>query len=154
MEFQEYIYNFFTKLLGETPNLQIEDTNDSLNIELSLDPDKSGIIIGYHGEVLSAAQLILSLSLQQQTGVWKPVRINVNDYRQKRQQALETLAADTATRVIKTGSPLTIRNLSSFERRIVHSALSNFTGVTTHSEGNPPHRVLIVSPAESIPDEA
>jgi spoIIIJ-associated protein len=148
MNIEEMIVYFFTNLLGGQPQLQIEQSEDSVNVNLTLDPSLSGIVIGYHGEVLSASQLLLSLMLQQRTGKWTPVRINVNDYREKRQQTLESLALDSADKVVKTQTAVIVRNLSSFERRIIHSALSNYPGIVTHSEGNPPHRVLIISPAQ------
>ena len=68
---------FFTDLLGFQPQLEITESQDQIDINLSLDPQDSGMFIGYRGEVLTAIQLILSLINQQQTDSWKPVRMNV-----------------------------------------------------------------------------
>lgn len=144
--FSSMVDQLFTSLLGFKPELELIDTEDQVNIALKLEPQDSGLLIGHHGEVLTSLQLLLALMYHQQTGDRKPVRLNINDYREQREQALQSLADSVAQKVLERKSPVSIGNLTSFERRIVHLHLSERTDVITHSEGEPPHRVLTVSP--------
>lgn len=143
---QDIITNFFAEILGEEPQLFINQDDTEISVDLELNPELSGVMIGYRGEVLAAMQLILSLIVQTHTGEWVPVRVNVNNYREQRAEALANLAQNTARRVLDSGTPLSIPNLSSYERRLIHSILSEIEGVASHSEGEGINRVLIVSP--------
>ena len=143
----QIINDFFSDLLGFESNPQIEATDDEIFVDLQLDPQFSGIVIGYRGEVLTAIQLLLSLMIQENHDNWLPVRVNVNDYRQQRQKALEELAQNTADKALKLQKPITLNNLSSYERRVIHTILSETPEITTFSEGEEPNRVLIISPA-------
>ena len=145
-DLQTIYTNFFADLLGFAPELELTDSKDQIDLNLSLDQRDSGMFIGYRGEVLTAIQLILSLINQHHTGSWKPVRVNVNDYRQRRQAALEAMADAALERALASGQPSTLTNLTSYERRIIHTHLASRDDVTTHSQGQPPRRDLIISP--------
>lgn len=138
--------DFFNNLLGYEPDLEIIDDEQEISINLNLSPEDSGMFIGYRGEVLTAIQLILSLIFQKHTSSWKPVRMNVNDYRQRREATLISMAESAATKALETQEPVSITNLTSYERRIIHAHLSQREDIITHSEGIPPKRYLIVSP--------
>lgn len=142
----QLISDFFSTLLGFTPELEIEHQDESIQVQLNLPPEESGVIIGYRGEVLNSIQLVLSLMTQSHFDDWYPVRLNINDYREKRNKAIENLAETTASRVLDTNQPVRLTNLSSYERRLIHTILSENDQITTHSEGEDPNRVLIVSP--------
>lgn len=142
------IKQFFYDILDEEPQITIEIAESEVNVELELAPEHSGIVIGYRGEVLAALQLILSLMVQESKEVWLPVRLNVNNYREQRAEALENLAHNTAQRVLDTDTPLSLPNLSSYERRLIHSALSEVEGVISYSEGSGYNRVLIIAPSD------
>ena len=143
----DFINQFFNLLLGFSPTINITETQDQMFVQLELDPPHSGVLIGYQGETLNAIQLLFSLVYQNHHQSWKPIRLNINDYRQKRQQSVETLANNIAAKVVAENQSISLTNLSSYERRIIHSHLSNDPSVSTHSEGEPPHRILIVSPS-------
>lgn len=138
--------DFFNSLLGYEPDMEIVDDEQEVGISLKLSPEDSGMFIGYRGEVLTAIQLILSLIYQKHSSSWKPVRMNVNDYRQRREATLISMADNAAMRALESGEPTTITNLTSYERRIIHSHLSQRDDVTTHSEGESPKRYLVISP--------
>ena len=144
----QLLQDFFYDLLGYEAEMEIDHKENEVHIQLELDPEQSGVVIGYRGEVLASIQLVLSLILQQHLEDWYPVRLNVNDYKEQRQKSLENLALNTADRVIETGSHFKLNNLSSYERRIVHATLSEHPEVTTFSEGDSPYRVLIIAPLE------
>ncbi len=144
--YDQQVTEFFTSLLGFDPELEVKHHPEEICIHVKLNPQDSGLLIGHHGEVLTALQLLLSLMQHQLADTRKPVRLNINDYREQRQQALASLADSIAQKVLDDGEPLSISNLTSYERRLVHLHLADRTDVITHSEGEPPRRVLVVSP--------
>jgi spoIIIJ-associated protein len=146
VDLQQTITSFFTDVLGQSPELQVNESPEEIEIHLTLDPSQSGAVIGYRGEVLSAIQLIISLIVQKHTGTWIPVRLDINDYRQLRAQAVETLAFNSAQKAIDTNQPVPLSNLSSYERRLVHTTLSDHPDVVTESQGEAPYRTLVISP--------
>lgn len=139
------ITSFFADLLGEEPDLVISQEGNEILVDLQLNPELSGLVIGYRGEVLTAIQFVLSLMVQSDNETWLPVRLNVNNYREQRSEALEMLARNTANRVLETGQALSLPNLSSYERRLIHSVLAEVPGVISYSEGEGRNRVLIIA---------
>lgn len=137
--------DFFKNLLGYEPDMEIVDDETEISINLNLSPEDSGMFIGYRGEVLTAIQLVLSLIFQKHSSSWKPVRMNVNDYRQRREATLISMADSAAERALESAEPAIITNLTSYERRIIHSHLSTRGDVETHSEGEAPKRYLVVT---------
>lgn len=148
MDTQKLVSEFFLEILGEEPEITVDEQDNEVHVDVQLNPEHSGIVIGYRGEVLAAMQLILSLMNQQSKGDWYPVRLNVNNYREQRADALENLARNTAQRVLDNGSALSLPNLSSYERRIIHNVIGDVDGVESFSEGEGQHRTLIISPIE------
>ena len=115
-------------------------------LKFQIETSDQGIVIGYHGETLAAIQLLLSLMIENQTGVWQQVSVNVGDYRQRREETLRSLALTTAQRVKFSGQPWPLPPLSASERRIVHLALADDPDVVTESEGDGPSRRVVVKP--------
>lgn len=146
MDDKDLIIKFFEDILEEEPDIEIDINDEEIYIDLQLDPEHSGVVIGYRGEVLTAMQLILSMMLQKDRTAWVPVRVNVNNYREQRAEALENLAQNTADRVLSNNQALSLPNLSSYERRLIHNYLSEVDGVESYSEGEGIHRVLIIAP--------
>jgi spoIIIJ-associated protein len=120
-----------------------------IHLNLELDEADTGILIGYHGDTISALQLLLSLLLYKQVGSWTRLVVDINDYRQKRSQVLEKLAQNTAQKVKFSNEPIALFNLNPFERRVIHTFLAEYPDVVTQSEGEGKNRHLIVSPAPS-----
>jgi len=126
------------------------DDNNIVNIDLQLDDADTGILIGYHGKSIAALQLILGILLYKQTKIWTRVIVNIGDYRQKRQESLETMAQNTAQKVKFSGEPIALFNLNPFERRIIHDYLSKNKWVVTESEGEGNNRHLIIKPKNDL----
>lgn len=142
-------------LLGVTPEeivVDIDETNGA-QIKLTFSPEETGILIGRHGDAISALQMILGLIVYRQTGVWQRLTVDIGDYRAKRTAVLETTAQETAKRVKFSHEPLALFNLNPYERRIVHLILSQDPGVVTESQGEGRNRHLIVKPASDLKDE-
>lgn len=122
----------------------------SINVQINLPEDQTGIFIGHHGEGLSSLQLVLSLILSQRLGEWHRVSVNINDYQERREDALRNLAESAAEKALSLKQEVVLGNLSSFERRIVHMHLEKNPEVTTQSQGEEPLRQLVVIP-KSLP---
>lgn len=135
--------DFLTRL-GIEGTVEVNtDETDAYRIHIST--EETGIIIGYHGKTLESFQMILSMIISKQLGAVKAY-VNVNDYREKREESLMYLAQRAAERVLETGRPVELTNLSPAERRVVHLTLSGDDRVETESEGEGNRRLLVVKP--------
>ncbi len=120
------------------------DEDNTYQAQINLEDQDSGILIGYHGDTIAALQLISGLMLYKQTKEWNRLIINVNDYRQKRQESLEKMAQDAAQKVKFSNEPIALFNLNPFERRIIHNYLNEYPEVVTESQGEGRNRHLVV----------
>lgn len=114
--------------------------------QVLIQTDKPGLVIGYHGETLSALQLFLGQHLRTQAGSWVNLSVNVNDYRERRQSALDSLADSVVIKVVATGLPHSLPPMPANERRLVHLHLADHPQVTTASEGLGRTRSVVISP--------
>lgn len=118
----------------------------SYQLNLQLSDQDAGILIGYHGDTISALQLIINLLIYKQQGQWSSLIVNIGDYRQKRAESLKKMALDSSQQVKLSGQPMALFNLNPFERRLIHEFLSKDPQVTTESEGEAKNRHLIIKP--------
>ncbi|HKZ35211.1 MAG TPA: R3H domain-containing nucleic acid-binding protein [Patescibacteria group bacterium] len=144
---------WLTKLFGhlgiEPKKISIsKDDTGTYQAQIDLPDEDAGMMIGYHGDTIAALQLLLGAAHfnEGEDKEWKRVVVNINDYRQKRQESLEQLAQDTAEKVKQSGQPMALFNLNPFERRLVHMALAKDKEIVTQSEGEGKDRHLIVAP--------
>ena len=134
-------------LMGVDPvSVTADTTDDGISVTVAVSDEESGLLIGYHGETLTAFQYVLGQILNRDTEVWKRVNININDYRDQREQQLRQMAINAADRAISTGDEIEMPYLTSAERRIIHMALADRDDITTFSEGEERSRRLVVSP--------
>ena len=103
-------------------------------------------LVGPNGETLDALQELTRLAVQQQTGSRSRLMLDVSGYRQSRRDELAKLAADTAARVAETGESVRLAPMNPFERKVVHDAIGAIEGVVSESEGEEPHRRVVVLP--------
>ncbi len=140
----------FLDQLGFGPEVVVTvnqtDGPDEVRYEVSLQTTQPALVIGYHGETLSALQLFLSQHLKSKTGEWLNLSVNVNDYRERRESTLSSLADSVAQRVISTGQPHSLPPMSAGERRTIHMHLADHPQVITTSEGVGRSRSVIISP--------
>ena len=120
------------------------DPQKSLEVELS--GDEMGVLIGKRGQTLDSLQYLISLVLNKGTGEYIRVKVDTENYRQRRRETLENLAKNIAYKVKRTRRPVSLEPMNPYERRIIHSALQNDKYVTTHSEGDEPFRRVVVTP--------
>ena len=117
-------------------------------IELALETENMGIIIGRHGEMLESLQVVLSLCVSKKLGRFMRVSVEVGDYKKNRTEYLLQLAEKTKERALDEGREITLSNLKSWERRIIHMQFSEDKDVVSESSGEGRDRVLVVRPRE------
>lgn len=121
--------------------------NDSLRtLEVDLSGDEMGVLIGKRGQTLDSLQYLISLVVNKGTNEYIRVKVDTENYRQRRRETLENLAKNIAYKVKRTRRPVSLEPMNPYERRIIHSALQNDRYVTTHSEGDEPFRRVVVTP--------
>ena len=104
------------------------------------------ILIGKEGRTLKALETLVKQKIQNETGIYYKINLDVSDYKDKIIKRLERLAKNSAKEVVRTKMPVTLDNMTSYERRIIHNVLTDFKGVTTESEGVEPNRHIIIKP--------
>lgn len=119
------------------------------SVTLDILGEDLGLLIGRRGETLSALQLITNLILSQKLHRWAKVAVDVEGYRQQREQSLKSLAQRMADRVRQERRPTMLEPMPPHERRIVHLALQDCPDVTTHSIGEGGERKVVISPKKS-----
>lgn len=137
---------FLAKVLetmGIDADINIKEEGKTLKINLS--GSKMGVVIGYRGETLDALQYLTSLVVNKgHDGEYKRVVLDTESYRAKREETLKRLARKTAIRVTKNRRAFRLEPMNPYERRIIHSALQEDRYVNTYSEGEEPHRRIVV----------
>ncbi len=120
----------------------------SASVVLNIEGDDLGILIGRRGQTLSCLQYIVRLIVGHQTKTWVPITIEVEGYKQRRYQALQTFAQHMAEQVEAKGAPFTLEPMPAYERRIIHLALAEHPAVTTESIGEGEARKVVILPRE------
>jgi len=138
--------NFLEDVLSKmNVEVEIEEVEDDEAILLKITGKDSGIIIGRRGETLDALQYLTSLAVNKQSDEYKRVTIDIENYRQKREETLVKLADRLSERVIRYRKSVTLEPMNPYERRIIHSTLQNNKLVETHSVGEEPNRKVVIT---------
>ena len=122
---------------------------DDETIELNLEGDDLGLLIGPKGATLAAVQDLARTVVQRTaTGTHEGrVRIDVSGYRQRRREALERFTQQVAGQVVESGTQKALEPMAAVDRKIVHDTVNTIDGVTTTSEGEEPRRRVVILPA-------
>ena len=115
-------------------------------LNINFDGEDMGILIGKRGQTLDSLQYLTSLVVNRDQKNYVRVKLDTEDYRKRRKDTLENLARNIASRVKRSGRPVSLEAMNPYERRIIHSALQGNRYVETHSEGNEPYRHVVVTP--------
>ncbi len=140
-EVEALIEKFF-RLLEIEGTFTLEERDDILDV--MMETQDTGIVIGYHGEVLESLQLILSLAIAKKIGRFVRVSIEVDDYKKNRTEYLHNLAMQVKEKALAENKEQVLSSLKSWERRIIHLYLQEDEQVTSESSGEGKDRVLIV----------
>ena len=135
---------FASMELGEVEITSRYNKNDGC-LEVDFEGDDMGILIGKRGQTLDSLQYLTSLVVNKGKASYVRVKLDTEDYRNRRKATLENLAKNIAFKVKKTRRPVFLEPMNPYERRIIHSALQNDPYVTTHSEGDEPCRKVVVT---------
>lgn len=120
-----------------------DDAEKALDVDMR--GEEIGILIGKRGQTLDSLQYLVSLVVNRDQADYIRVKLDTENYRQRRKETLENLAKNIAYKVKRTKRPVSLEPMNPYERRIIHSALQNDRYVTTHSEGEEPFRRVVVS---------
>jgi len=123
--------------------LDYDEIESVINIELK--GDEMGMLIGKRGQTLDSLQYLTSLVANKKTEKYVKIKIDTENYRQRRKDTIENLAKNVASKVKKTGRPAFLEPMNPYERRLIHAALQGDKYVDTHSEGEEPHRKVVVT---------
>ena len=115
-------------------------------VKFQLESKKAALLIGKRGQTLNALQQLGQLVANKYADQFKIVRIDVGDYRMRREQSLEQLAERMADRAIRTGRKVQLEPMPAYERKVIHHSLSSRLDIETYSEGSDPYRYLVIEP--------
>jgi len=124
-------------------NIKYDDIDRTMDIDLS--GDEMGVLIGKRGQTLDSLQYLVSLVVNKDSENYIRVKVDTENYRQRRKETLENLAKNISYKVKRTKRPVSLEPMNPYERRIIHSALQNDRYVSTHSEGDEPFRRVVVT---------
>jgi spoIIIJ-associated protein len=143
---KENITKFLNKFLEKVKEKIIYEI--SLNngiIEVQMQGENAGFLIGYRGEALYAMQTLLTAIANKGIDARVILRLDIENYKEKRIKTLENLARRTAETVMRTGKTITLEPMQAYERKIIHSALQDNKKICTESTGVEPRRRIVIS---------
>lgn len=124
-------------------DVKYDEEEKTMDIDLS--GDEMGVLIGKRGQTLDSLQYLVSLVINKDVEEYIRVKVDTENYRQRRKETLENLAKNISYKVKRTKRQVSLEPMNPYERRIIHSALQNDKYVTTHSEGEEPFRRVVVT---------
>ena len=140
---KDFLKNVFEAMdLTVVVNVKYNEAENYMEVDLS--GDEMGVLIGKRGQTLDSLQYLVSLVVNKNVENYIRVKVDTENYRQRRKETLENLAKNISYKVKRTKRPVSLEPMNPYERRIIHSALQNDKYVTTHSEGDEPFRHVVV----------
>lgn len=124
-------------------SMEFDEKESSLNIDF--EGPEMGILIGKRGQTLDSLQYITNLVVNKEIEGYVRVKLDTENYRQRRKETLENLARNISFKVKKTRKAVSLEPMNPYERRIIHSSLQGNKYVETYSEGNEPYRHVVVT---------
>ena len=144
--------NFIKDVLNAM-GLEVEVTAELKEdiVEVNLEGDNMGVVIGKRGDTLDSLQYLTSLVVNQKSEDYIKISIDTENYREKREEVLCALANRLAAKVARTGKKFALEPMNPYERRIIHSNLQDNEDVTTFSIGQEPYRKVVIAPKNPKP---
>ena len=142
-EYEKFLNDIFRIMDME---VKIESKFDEKNnmLDINLVGDDMGILIGKRGQTLDSLQYLVSLLVNKKRESYVRVKLDTENYRERRKETLETLAKNIANKVKRTKRPVSLEPMNPYERRVIHAVLQNDKYVLTRSEGEEPYRHVVV----------
>ena len=142
-EAEKFLSGVF-KAMNMEVEIKMEYKASEGNLDIEFIGSDMGILIGKRGQTLDSLQYLTSLVVNKGTQGYVRVKLDTEDYRNRRKETLENLARSIAYKVRKTRKTVSLEPMNPYERRIIHSALQGNRYVETYSEGNEPYRHVVV----------
>ncbi|HCA22248.1 MAG TPA: DNA-binding protein [Lachnospiraceae bacterium] len=140
---KEYLEKIFAAMETEV-SIEIQYDKEGDTMDIDLEGPEMGILIGKRGQTLDSLQYLVSLFVNKKSESYIRVKLNTENYRERRKETLENLAKNIAFKVKRTRKSFTLEPMNPYERRIIHSTLQNDKFVATKSEGEEPYRKVVV----------
>lgn len=145
VEIAENFIDMLMNSMGISARSSVKRKNSTLYVDIDdISSTDMGILIGRRGNTLDAVQYLLSLIINKDKENYIKVLVDTKGYRKKREETLIRLAHKMADKAKYSKRPVRLEPMNPYERRIIHSALQNVEGVTTHSEGEEPYRRVVI----------
>ena len=125
--------------------VEIKLNEEEKEMEINLTGEEMGILIGKRGQTLDSLQYLVSLVVNKESEGYLRVKLDTENYRERRKETLETLAKNIAYKVKRTRRSVSLEPMNPYERRILHSALQSDKYVYTRSEGEEPFRHVVIA---------
>ncbi len=125
-------------------NVTIKFNEEDQSLDIDLAGNEMGVLIGKRGQTLDSLQYLTSLVVNKESDDYVRVKINTENYRERRKETLENLAKNISFKVKRTKRSVSLEPMNPYERRIIHSSLQGDKFVTTHSEGEEPFRRVVI----------
>lgn len=138
--------------MGINAVTEVTYDEENANIDINVNGDEMGVLIGKRGQTLDSLQYLVSLVVNKNCENYVKVKLDTENYRARRKETLENLAKNIAYKVKRTRKPVSLEPMNPYERRIIHSALQNDKYVETYSEGEEPYRKVVINIKKSVRD--
>jgi spoIIIJ-associated protein len=138
------------RAMGISASAVVNFDQENSTIEINIDGDEMGVLIGKRGQTLDSLQYLVSLVVNKNSENYIKVKLDTENYRARRKETLENLAKNIAFKVKRTRKPVSLEPMNPYERRIIHSALQNDKYVETYSEGEEPYRKVVINVKKTL----
>lgn len=133
------------KAMGIEAEVEVTFDQNNETVDINVIGSDVGVLIGKRGQTLDSLQYLTSLIINKNSESYLKVKLDTENYRERRKETLENLAKNIASKVKRTHKAVSLEPMNPYERRIIHSALQNDKFVETHSEGEEPYRKVVIS---------
>ena len=141
---EDFLKDVF-KAMDMVVDIKVTENKEENTMDIELSGEEMGVLIGKRGQTLDSLQYLVSLVVNKYSDEYVRVKIDTENYRERRKETLENLARNIAYKVKRTRKTVSLEPMNPYERRVIHSALQNDRYVTTHSEGEEPYRRVVVT---------
>ena len=141
----EGFLNSVFEAMGLVVHVETSMNDEEKEMSINLSGDEMGLLIGKRGQTLDSLQYLVSLVVNKESSEYLRVKLDTENYRERRKETLETLAKNIAYKVKRTRRSVSLEPMNPYERRIIHSALQNDKYVFTKSEGEEPFRHVVIA---------
>lgn len=148
MSYEDIAVDFLDKVFDAMKMEVVIETSyneEEKILSIDLSGDEMGILIGKRGITLDSLQYLVSLVVNSNSESYVKVKLDTENYRERRKETLENLAKNLAHKVKRVHKPIYLEPMNPYERRVIHSALQKDKYVETHSEGEDPYRKVVIT---------